>query len=289
MDASTLHDKLAEMAPRALIGPGDSELTEAEAHAEAGCSICARALVNARDAAVDLAAAVAPAPLPGPALRARILEAVRKGRGGAATARIGTAPRFFDPSGEVARRHIGAPGDAERTREVDDLAAALPHEGDRCERFLAQLGRIIGFPVLIVSVVRGARVGYRVQHGLDVAYAEMRDRRRETTFCTHTVSGDAPLVVPNAGEEPFFRGSSMVVKAGMRSYVGVPLRTSRGVVIGTVCAMDFKPRAIGPEVVRAIEVFTEPILAEIERSRRVSVDRADWFQRLLELRPEDFA
>jgi hypothetical protein len=268
MDASILHEKLAEIAPQVLGSADDPRtpgLAEAEAHAEAGCSICARALVNARDAAVDLALAVAaPAAAPGPALRARILEAVR-GRGGAVAPRPVTPPRFFDPSGEVARRHIGAPGDAERTREVDALEAALPHEGDACERLLAELGRIIGFPVLIVSVVRGERVGYRVQHGLDVAFAEMRDRRREATFCTHTVSGDAPLVVPNAGEEAFFRGSSMVLKAGMRSYVGVPLRTSRGVVIGTVCAMDFKPRAIGPEVVRAIERFTAPILAEIER------------------------
>jgi hypothetical protein len=272
MDAATLHDKLVETAPQVLGGPASPDLTEAEAHAEAGCSICARALVNARDAAVDLAlAGTAPtALLPGPPLRARILEAVRERRGGAAELRPATAPRFFDPSAEVARRHIGAPGDAERTREVDELAAALPHEEDACERILAELGRIIGFPVLFVSVVRGERVGYRVQHGLDVAFTEMRDRRRERTFCTHTVSGDAPLVVQNAEEEAFFRGSSMVLKVGMRAYVGVPLRTSRGVVIGTLCAMDWKPRVIGPEVVRALQRFTGPILAEIERHRCVS-------------------
>jgi GAF domain-containing protein len=267
MDAPTLHDRLAEIAPQVLGASGPADLSEAEAHAASGCSICARSLVNARAAAVDLALAGAPPDAtPRPALKARILEAVR--RRAAAQAPVRKPLRFFDPSGEVARRHIGAPGDAERTREVDELAAMLPHEGDGCERLLAELGLIIGFPVLIVSVVRGERVGYRVQRGLDVAYAEARDRRRETTFCTHTVSGDAPLVVADAGEEAFFRGSSMVVKSGIRAYVGVPLRTSRGIVIGTVCAMDFEPRAIGVEVVRTLERFGALIVAEIEGRRQ---------------------
>jgi GAF domain-containing protein len=262
MLASPLHDRLAEIAPQVL-GGGTVDLADAEAHAEAGCSVCARALVNARDTAVDLAAVV-PTAAPSPALRSRILSAVKK-----PVSPPPAAPRrFFDPSGEVARLHIGGPGDAERTREVDALAAGTSPEGDPCERLLAELGREIGFPIVVVSIVRGARVGYRVQIGFDVEAG--RDRRRETTFCTHTVSGEAPLVVPNAGEEPFFRGSNMVVRYGIRAYVGVPLRTSRGIVIGTLCAMDLVPRAIGPEIVRTLGRYAVPILAEIERGRAVA-------------------
>ena len=117
-----------------------------------------------------------------------------------------------------------------------------------------------------MSVLRGDRCGYRAQIGLDGA---ARDRRRETTFCTHTVSGGGPMVVPDAAREPFFRGSPMVLRDGIRAYVGVPLRTSRGIVIGTVCAMDFVPRRIGPEVVRTLERYAEPLVAEIERARTV--------------------
>src|SRR5438309_1014527 len=138
MDATTLHRNLAEIAPRVLSvpAPGDAELAEAEAHAGEGCSICARALVDARDMGVELASAER-APAPPAALRDRILA---RARAGALKAHTSEKPRrMFDPSGEVARLHIGAPGDAERTAEIDELAALEPLAGDACERLLAQI------------------------------------------------------------------------------------------------------------------------------------------------------
>lgn len=191
--------------------------------------------------------------------------------------------RFFDPAGEVARLHLGAPGDAERTAEVDALGVASPPPDDACGRYLAQIQGLLRFPLLFVSVIRGDRCGYRAQIGLE---GGGRDRRRETTFCTHTVSTGEPMVVPNAGTEPFFRGSNMVLREGIRAYVGVPLRTSRGIAVGTVCVMDFVPRRIGPEVVRTLELFAEPILAEIERPRTAGgapLHPTRWFRALLSL------
>jgi hypothetical protein len=295
MDLADLHRRLEQIVVAALAPEDDAELRAVGAHADAGCSLCARALVNTRETAAELARAEGAGPTP--ALRARVL--------GAAGARLrAPAPgvalrRFFDPSAELARRHAGAPGDAERTAEVDDLAAGLPHEGDACGRFLAQLSRSIGFPLLFVSVVRGDRVGYRAQRGLDVGSAELRDRRREATFCTHALGlgagRGAPLLVPNAAAEPFFRGSTMVARLGVGAYAGVPLTTARGVTIGTVCAMDFRPRAIDADVVRALELYTEPVLAEVERVRRLPAERvprsaagtpvhpAPWFHALLDV------
>jgi GAF domain len=276
MALTALHAQLAGIVPGVLSRRLDGDLAEADAHAANGCSQCARALVNARDAAVALAEAAAePAPQPRPALRERILG---RARVGALPARRGTHPRrFFDPAGEIARLHVGAYGDAERTSEVDALGAAVfaEVEDDACERLLAEVQALVGFPLLFVSIVRGERVGCRAQRGLPPGMS--RDRRRETTFCTHTVSTDAPLVVPDAAAEPFFRGSAMVVRDGVRAYVGVPLRTSRGVVIGTVCAMGFAPRAVGPEVVRAMERCAERVAVEIERGRRPPPG-ADYFQ-----------
>lgn len=282
MDLAALHSRLDDIAPSVGTADDDPERSAVEAHAATGCSRCARALLNASETVAEVAAlTMTPGPRATPAegLRARILASTAK------MTRPRTTPRrFFDASGELARLHIGGPGDAERTAEIDELAvhiggdprtpgpAGAPREGDACDRLLAQLERVIGFPLLFVSVVRGERVGYRAQRGLDGSFGDMRDRRRETTFCTHTVSGAGPMIVPNAAEEPFFRGSNMVVRVGVKAYVGVPLTTSRGITIGTVCAMDYRPRAIGPDVVAALELFTEPVLAEIERARRLPED-----------------
>jgi hypothetical protein len=288
-----VHPELEVLASRAWLSFGLEEdaLVAARQGAEQGCSRCARALVNAGDVATDLGFAHASAPPSSSGLRERILaDAAARRASLSAPARAPTAlqPRHpLEPSAAVARHHAVAPGEAERTREVDELAALSPPEGDRCEALLAQLGRLIDFPILFVSIVRGERVGYRAQRGLDPALAEFRAIRREMSYCTHTVDSDGPFVVEDAAAEPFFRASRMVRRYGIRAYAGVPLRSRRGVVIGTVCALDPSPRAIAAEVVETLSLFTEPVIAEIEGPRDGEPSDArglaspGWFRRLL--------
>jgi GAF domain-containing protein len=155
---------------------------------------------------------------------------------------------------------------------------------------------LTGFPVLFVSMVRGDRVGYRVQRGFPGA-GQGKLMRREMTFCTHCVSGAERLVVEDAAAEPFFRGSKAVQRFGVRAYVGVPLRTSAGVVIGTLCGLDTTPRRSDPHVVALLELFAAPVVAEIELARGTAardallerheggaeVYAAPWYSRLLEI------
>lgn len=293
----------------------DVELMEVDALAAAGCSVCARALVNAREAAVDLALIERPAAPRAPLAR-RVLESARRARASraghdervadaeASAAQRAPLPpinlatiRALDASGAIAHLHIGGPGDAERIAEVDDLAAGEPAPGEATQRILEHVGRLLAFPINFVSVVRGERVGYRVQRGLNLELKAFREMRREMTYCTHCVSSGAPFIVQNAATEPFFRGSKMVHRYLVNAYVGVPLVTSRGVTIGTLCALDFGARFIGPELVRTLELFTRPVLAEIERARDPSARaaileesprggwlyRAAWFAELCEV------
>lgn len=270
----------------------DEERAASESGADSGCTLCARALVNAGDACVDFAVAEAPPAPPAARLRESILRSAR-GRRAPVPPRALPAPppsRYPpDPSASVGRLHIGGRGDAERTVEIDALGALEPHEDETTPRLFAQLERLIRFPVLFVSIVRGERVGYRVQRGLDPKLAESRQIRREMSYCTHTVDTGAPFIVQNAGAEAFFRGSRMVRRLDFNVYAGVPLCTSRGVTIGTLCALDYAARPVSSEVIRMLELFTRPVLAEIERSRRVpfsdepGVHPLGWFHELLSI------
>lgn len=306
MDHHDLHPHLDAIAARVLpfgadpLGASsgaDAELDEVNAHAASGCTPCARALVNAREVAVDLALAQ-PVARPSGDLAARVLGSARRARVTAPPAvPDAKSTRVLDASMTIAHLHIGAPGDAERTREGDELAAATPTDDDATPRVLAQVGRIIGFPLLFVSVVRGERVGYRVQLGLDPAEAHWRDLRREVTYCTHCVSSGEPFIVQNAGTEPFFRGSKMVTRHRVYAYAGVPIRTSRGIILGTLCALDYAPHAMGPEVVRTLRHFSRVVLAEVERPRlpalrealiepvsaKIALYREAWFTELLDV------
>lgn len=266
----------AEIAAEAVLGVGDhpTELVAMEGEAATGCSICARALVNLHETAADLALTGGGHP-PRASLRDRILEDARRqrptagGRAGAAEApleAVGGPP--VDPATHVGRLHGLAAEEARRIEEIDELSPLGPREAVACERILAQVHRAISFPVLFVGIVRGPVVENRIRHGLPPELDEvLRLVPREETFCTHCVSADGPLVVESAGQEPFFRGGPIVTRFGVRAYLGVPLRTARGITVGTLCALDVAPHRVGPSDVSLLSVFAVPVVAELERYR----------------------
>lgn len=302
MDHAAFHERLDAIAADAavLARDGDPVLAALERHASGGCSVCARALVNAREGAVLLAAAGAVAVAPsGGGLRERVLASARR-RLPAIAAPLTDHARVLDASAAVAHLHLGAPDEAARARAVSELDALDALDAANCDPArgsgealtLAEVARLIGYPVLFISVIRGERVGYRAQHGLPPDLLGARHIRREMTFCTHCASAGAPLVVEDAASEPFFRGSKMVQRYGMRAYVGVPLRTSAGIILGTLCALDWAPRRRDDDLVRILELYAAPVAARMERRPGAAPERtssgapihpAPWFARLLDL------
>lgn len=241
------------------------ELAALENHASEGCSVCARALVNGRETAVDLAS-TAPRVRPSAAARKALLDDLRARFApprGAAQAKA----RVLDASATVAHAHMADPADAARIAEIDALRACEPRPGEGSSRMLAQLARFLDFSIFFVSIVRGERVTYRVQRGLPESLGAFRELRREMSFCTHCVSGAAPLLVENALVEPFFRGNRAATRFGVATYAGAPLRTTRGIVIGTLCALDFAPRTLPDGTSRVLDVFARRAVAEIEGER----------------------
>ncbi|MBK8254373.1 MAG: GAF domain-containing protein [Polyangiaceae bacterium] len=288
MSHDDLHTRLGRAAHAPLLWTFESnDVGELEDHASEGCSVCARALVNARETAVDLALAEQPgrAPDGGPTnVLTRTRELLRRRRmtgtralgpdGAASGPKPQHASRASDPSSVVAHKHLALAADADRIHEIDALDARTPRAGEGTERLLAQVARFLDFSVFFVSIVRGERASYRVQRGLAPELAAFRDLRREMSFCTHCVSAEAPLVVENALVEPFFRGNKAATRFGVAAYVGVPLRTQNRIIIGTLCALHFEPKTIPHGAVELLQVFAERAVAEIERERHPDLLKA---------------
>ncbi len=55
-----------------------------------------------------------------------------------------------------------------------------------------------------------------------------------------------------------------MTELGVRSYLGVPLRTRAGQAVGTFCVIDFTPREWGPEDHHVLEELAQQaiVLAE---------------------------
>ena len=258
---AALHRGLAERCADALLTPFELGL-ELDASALEGCSVCARSLVNTREAAVDLAETTQRGLVPS-ALRARVLAAASPRQPSRVS--LKSDGRMVDPSAALALMHLRPELEEPRLIELDRLATRLVAVAPVCDILLGDLAGKTGFAIHFVSVVREGRVHALAQHGLPAAFASYRDIRREASFCTHAVSADAPLIVEDAAREPFFRGSKMVQRFGIRAYVGAPIRSSRGVALGTVCALDFAPRRVTAGLVERVASCADAISLMLEQ------------------------
>ncbi len=147
---------------------------------------------------------------------------------------------------------------------------------DRITRLAA---RIIGVPVSLVSILDTDRQFFKSQVGLPEIWAERRQTPLSHSFCQHVVASGEPLVVDDARSHPLVRDNLAIDELGVEAYLGVPIRTPDGDVIGSLCAIDHTPRQWTADDRSAVEdlvamLGTELVLREEVRFRREAEEQA---------------
>lgn len=139
------------------------------------------------------------------------------------------------------------PADPSRSEEHDRARVIAAHGMDAVEddpelmrivEFAAQLCEV---PVSLVTVVEEQRQRFLARTGIDV-----REMPRPTSFCAHAMLENAPLVVPDATQDPRFADNPVVTgEPRVRFYAGAPLVSSEGTPLGALCVLDSEPRPEG--------------------------------------------
>jgi diguanylate cyclase (GGDEF)-like protein len=87
-------------------------------------------------------------------------------------------------------------------------------------------------------------------------------------FCAHAIIQTAPLVVKDALLDPRFATNPLVTGPPMiRFYAGAQLRSASGHALGTICALDFRPRMVTPEKMRHLQSLAEAVVTTLELHR----------------------
>lgn len=90
--------------------------------------------------------------------------------------------------------------------------------------------------IAVVSLVDEHRQWFLSAIGID-----NRETPHEVSFCHHAVAAGCTLLVPNALEDVRFSGNPSVRDApGIRSYLGAPIKSPDGELIGTLCVADHR-------------------------------------------------
>jgi signal transduction histidine kinase len=102
--------------------------------------------------------------------------------------------------------------------------------------------RMLNAPVALVSLVEADRQFFKSALGLPEPWATRRETPLSHSFCQHVVATGAPLSVEDARDDPLVCDNLAVPELGVVAYLGMPLATADGQVIGSLCAIDTRPR-----------------------------------------------
>lgn len=123
----------------------------------------------------------------------------------------------------------------------------------------ALVARLLDVPVALVSLVDEERQWFKSHHGIDVT-----ETPREISFCGHVVASGEPLVVGDARLDTRFSDNPLVSSAtGIRFYAGFPLSTSDGLTLGTLCAIDRKPRGLTGDQAEMLALVAQVVVSEL--------------------------
>ena len=123
---------------------------------------------------------------------------------------------------------------------------------------------ICGSPISHISLIERHRSWHKARIGL-----ADQETPRDATFCSHTIGGTKPLIVPDARLDARFANHPAVINdPSIRFYAGFPLVTAGGYSIGTLCVVDMIPRELSEQQIKALDILSKQVMKLIEERNR---------------------
>ncbi|WP_431917684.1 GAF domain-containing SpoIIE family protein phosphatase [Micromonospora wenchangensis] len=174
---------------------------------------------------------------------------------------------------------IAALADPARLRSLTETGLdAAPDEA--FDRFARLVSDLLDVPVALVSLVTETRQFFPGAVGLPEPWAARRQTPLSHSFCQHVIDTEIPLVLPDARLYPRVRDNLAVPELGVVAYAGMPLTDLDGRVLGSLCAIDSKPRAWTKAQLRTLADLAAACSSELRL--RIALDAAEAARRLLE-------
>lgn len=130
--------------------------------------------------------------------------------------------------------------------------------------------QVADVPMATINLITDTEQHQIATHGFDASVCS-----REDSMCNVVLGAGAPVIVPDASDDARFRDNPFVtgVIGSVRFYATHQLVTPTGLVIGTLCVFDEKPRTITDEQEKLLVSLAERVvdLLELElRTRELS-------------------
>ncbi|MFC3220662.1 diguanylate cyclase [Tianweitania populi] len=136
------------------------------------------------------------------------------------------------------------------------------------DRVVRLVRNIFDVPIAFISMIAADRQWTKACIGLPDNNLD-----RKVTFCRLVLQSGEPVVIPDLSEDDRLKDNPFVTgPAHMRFYAGIPLRTLEGFTLGTLCAIDNKPRSFTPTNLEVLTDLAAIVMHELELRRTAEVD-----------------
>ena len=120
--------------------------------------------------------------------------------------------------------------------------------------------QICEVPIALISLVDGNRQWFKSKVGLDA-----QETPRDISFCGHAIHENKLFEVPNALNDSRFADNPLVTGApDIRFYAGMPIVTSDGLALGTLCVIDRKSHVLSSKQRDMLAVLARQVMRLLE-------------------------
>ena len=132
----------------------------------------------------------------------------------------------------------------------------------------ALAAQVCNAPIALISLIDADRQWFKSKVGLALTEAP-----RDVAVCAYAILSDGPLVIPDTTQDIRTQDNPLVVgEPYVRFYAGVPLKIENS-LIGTLCVVDFKARALTAEQLAALQRIARQVTSHIEMRREAGLRR----------------
>lgn len=117
---------------------------------------------------------------------------------------------------------------------------------------------------LVTGLLSDAQVFLAGRGPVPAWIAEAGGTPLEWAFCCPLLSERAARMVRDFTVDPQFRDNPLVTIEGVRSYLGAPLISAGGQVLGGLCGLDVRPREFGPEQLESLQELADEAVRRLE-------------------------
>jgi phosphoribosyl 1,2-cyclic phosphodiesterase len=154
--------------------------------------------------------------------------------------------------------------ESERVAALWNLGILDTEPEARFERYTEVARSTFDVPIALVTLVDAERQWFKSHRGIDVG-----ESPRDESMCAHAILGTDVFVITDALQDDRFADNPHVASGmRLRFYAGVPLTSSDGYRVGTLCIMDHRPRVLDDRQVDRLRDLGRLVEAELDSSAR---------------------